>query len=183
MTNNLFSILICPFCPSGAGEIQIDKDALRNFVRRHPKRKKAERLIDPSDEVFWFGYAPCRSEPCEHLFHTEVFISRGPLKPSGHLSHQWEATFRSQHKRMLELDADDIARNCLFESIYLREELTNPPDFRPATLHVVTNWLNYRWQDQEQDGEAIYVDVRAHAFLTEDFPVLLAELCDFAERQ
>ena len=183
MTNKLFSILICPFCASGAGEIQIDKAALRDFASANTRRRKnRERLIRPEDEVFWFGYAPASTEPCKHVVDMEVFISRGPLTVTGHLKYEWEATFHHQHRKMLILDVDAVARNCIFESIYLREEPTSPPDFRPATPHVVTNWLHYRWQDEDRDGESIYTDVRAHAFLAEDFRGFIGDLCDFAER-
>lgn len=184
MTNKLFSILICPFCASGSGEMQIDKVALRDFASANTQRlKNQERLVKPKDKVFWFGYAPTRAEPCEHVFHLEIFINRRTLHKEGRASHDWEATFRTQHRQMLEMDADDIGRNVFYESIYLQSSPIRSPEFRPATPHAVTNWLDYRWRDEDfRDGQVIYTDLLVHAVLTESFSDFLSELRCFADR-
>lgn len=184
MTNKLFSILICPFCASGSGEMQIDKVALRDFASANTQRlKNRERLIKPKDKVLWFGYPPARAEPCEHVFHLEVFINRGTLYKCGHASHDWEATYRTQHRQMLELDADDIGRNVFYESIYLVASPENTAEFRPTTPHAVTNWLDYRWRDEDlREGQVIYTDLLVHAVLAENFSDFLGDLRRFKRR-
>jgi hypothetical protein len=176
MTTHLYTFLCCPFCKSGSGTFQINKLALRRLARNSARKGGIQLNSKNHQGVFQFGSNSTGVAPCEHVFHTEVFLTRGLLYADGNLSVKWGAEFRHQHPLIVELDADDVARNYLFENVYLQTGPIGTRPDRPETPHVITGWAEHRWRDECIGGQTSFVELQVHAFLTEDVRSFLVEL-------
>jgi hypothetical protein len=183
MNENLYPFVTCPYCSIGSGTYQINMSALRQLASSKGRKRGIELGPENHEGAFSFGCEPSEPHPCEHVFHMEVFIYRGVLRSNGSMKAEWDATFRHQHPSILELDADDIGRNFLFENLYMQTGPMKELHYRPQTPHVITGWAEHRWRDECRNGRYAYMDLQSHAFFAEDVRAFLVELRQLSDRE
>jgi hypothetical protein len=183
MTKNLYPFITCPFCPIGSGNFAINKSALRQLLDSKDRKRGLELGPENHEGVFLFGPESSELQPCEHVFHMEVLMYSGKPRGDGGLQVGWDASLRHQHPVILELDADDVGRNFLFENLYLQTGPLKELLYRPQTPHVITGWAEHRWRDDCRGGRYAYMDLQTHAFFTEDVRTFLTELRQLSDRE
>lgn len=167
---NHLNLYTCPYCPDGKSSIKLETAKLPVFSGTQPEKQVVE-LNDPltTDAVTFGG----KTTACEHLFDMEMFLNRGIVGNDGVLETNWSARFAKQSPMAQELDPDGFVRDFLYEEIYLCSEALNQSEYRLVVPHVVTGWIDYRFQRADRQG---WWDLQFHGIFTEDVTLFFHEM-------
>jgi hypothetical protein len=167
MTLSALSLIQCPFCDGGTGQIAINVPALNEVRQKCPKMdcKNTDLVVRTlaSHGVVVFNSTAEAEEPCEHLIH--VLIDFDPF--------EWAGCFAWKCPSL-----DDVAD-------YLWDLLpfTTAPMLVPKTRHDCLTHERLSWQGVEGAGKLVHHDVLGSAWFAENRVQFIEELRALEDRR